>query len=152
MQRVRTLCLRTPDGARFLMFLRITASGSAPLATLRPILLHLRDPSKISQLHHRIIEILNQGSSQAMLPNVVVAECTSEKTTDISFELRRSITTHLFGWDFVCSQRLRYFVACFCQVCERSVILLVDCRRFVFAPFSNLAHPVFGLTVLLGSL
>ena len=92
------------------------ATGETPLATLRPIFLHLRDPARISKLHSRILEVLYQAPSQEKPPNGVIPVITSQKTADISRELRSSLAAHLFGWDFVHLQRLRYSVASFCKV------------------------------------
>ncbi|RPD64172.1 hypothetical protein L227DRAFT_571740 [Lentinus tigrinus ALCF2SS1-6] len=92
-----------------------SVSGEAPISILRPVLLHLREPSRIARLHPRILDILHRQPFNGVDATIAVPTYSGDWTTELSCELRRSLTTQLFGWGSIQSQRMRYTVAVFCQ-------------------------------------
>ncbi|TFK90124.1 hypothetical protein K466DRAFT_638963 [Polyporus arcularius HHB13444] len=92
-----------------------SVSGEAPLSILRPLFLHLRDSSRIARLHPRLLDILYRQPPSGPDATIAVASYTGDWTSELSRELRRSLTTHIFGWSSIHSQRMRYAVAVFCQ-------------------------------------
>lgn len=97
-------------------------SGETPTSVLRPILLHLGDPNRLSRLHTRILDVLRQVPDNGANAAVVIPSDSDPGawTGAVSRELRRSLTAHLLGWDNIQSQRIRYAVAAFCQVRQLS--------------------------------
>ncbi|KAH9940878.1 transcription factor IIIC subunit delta N-term-domain-containing protein [Epithele typhae] len=89
------------------------AHGEAPISALRPILLHLRDANRIARLHSKILGVLTQNAAEQP-PEIQVPG--GSTWNDVSREVRESLTAHMFGWDAVHAQRLRYSVATFCEV------------------------------------
>ena len=89
------------------------------MSVLRSVYLHLRDASRLSRLHTRILDALSQPQSTGAHPDIVVPRYAGEWTSAVSSELRTSLTAHLFGWNNIRSQRLRYAAAAFCHVCPR---------------------------------
>ncbi|PIL25172.1 hypothetical protein GSI_13061 [Ganoderma sinense ZZ0214-1] len=94
---------------------RAANSGETPISTLRSIFLHLRDPVRLSRIHSDVLNALHQGQPTGASADINVPSYAGEWTADVSRELRESLTTHLFGWDSIQSQRKRYAVALFCQ-------------------------------------
>ncbi|KAI0695325.1 putative zinc-finger of transcription factor IIIC complex-domain-containing protein [Cerioporus squamosus] len=92
-----------------------SVSGEAPISMLRPLFLHLRDPSRVARLHSRILEVLYRQPFNGADANIVVPVYAGDWTLELCCELRRSLTTQLFGWSSIQSQRMRYAVALFCQ-------------------------------------
>ncbi|KAI0794108.1 transcription factor IIIC subunit delta N-term-domain-containing protein [Fomes fomentarius] len=92
-------------------------SGETPTSVLRPILLHLGDPNRLSRLQTRILDVLRQVPDNGANAAVVIPSYSDPGawTGAVSRELRRSLTAHLLGWDSIQSQRIRYAVAAFCQ-------------------------------------
>ncbi len=62
-----------------------------------------------------VLNALYQDSATGAGADINIPPYAGEWTADISRELRESLTTHLFGWDIIQSQRIRYAVAIFCQ-------------------------------------
>ncbi|KAI0741644.1 transcription factor IIIC subunit delta N-term-domain-containing protein [Daedaleopsis nitida] len=89
--------------------------GEAPTSALRSTLLHLRDAKRLSRLHSRILETLHQLPHDGIAPDFVIPPYTGEWTAHLSNALRTSMTAHLFGWDTIQSQRIRYGISVFCQ-------------------------------------
>ncbi|KAI1793486.1 transcription factor IIIC subunit delta N-term-domain-containing protein [Ganoderma leucocontextum] len=94
---------------------RATSSGETPISILRPIFLHLRDPARVSRLHTDVLDVLYQVPPDGARANIDIPPYAGDWTADVSREWRESLTTHLFGWDIILSQRIRYAVAIFCQ-------------------------------------
>ena len=94
----------------------VPATGQAPLATLRSILLHLRDPERLSRVQGRLLEYLAQRQVPDDTQDILLAPWQGELTADLRQQLRKSFRTHLFGRDTLLSQRLSIMLAAFCQV------------------------------------
>ncbi|KAI0675674.1 putative zinc-finger of transcription factor IIIC complex-domain-containing protein [Trametes maxima] len=92
-------------------------SGKAPIAHLRSILLHLRDPHRIVRLHGRILDALRDIPIGETMPVYAIPPCEGGRGSELSGEFVKSLSTHLFGWDSIQSLRMRYTVASFCQGC-----------------------------------
>ncbi|KAI0331648.1 hypothetical protein GY45DRAFT_1369805 [Cubamyces sp. BRFM 1775] len=92
-----------------------TATGQAPIYRLRPILVHLRDPQRIVRLCERILDTLRNAPFREPVPSFAMPIYAGAQGPELPRDLARSLTTHLFGWDGVLSERLRYSVAAFCQ-------------------------------------
>ncbi|KAI0358005.1 hypothetical protein OH77DRAFT_1449501 [Trametes cingulata] len=89
--------------------------GEAPVSQLRAILLHLRDAQRLARLHTRILDILYQPVVAEAVPDFVIPTYEGDWGVELSRDFVRSLTTHLFGWSSVQSQRIRHAVAAFCQ-------------------------------------
>ncbi|KAI8969373.1 putative zinc-finger of transcription factor IIIC complex-domain-containing protein [Trametes punicea] len=92
-----------------------SATGEAPMSRLRPIFVHLRDSRRIARLHGRILDTLHHAPLREPLPNIAVPVHAGEAGAELTRQFVSSLSTHLFGWDGVLSERLRYAVAAFCQ-------------------------------------
>ena len=96
-----------------------TAGGETPLSALRPIFSQLRDTMRLTRIYSRILKALYQIQSGGVL-DFHIPPYAGDWSLDVSRELRKSLTTHLFGWNSIQSLRMRYAVAVFCQVCGPS--------------------------------
>ena len=68
------------------------------------------------RLCERILDTLRNAPFREPAPRFAMPTCTGAQSVELSRDLARSLATHLFGWDGVLSERLRYSVAAFCQV------------------------------------
>ncbi|OSD04865.1 hypothetical protein PYCCODRAFT_1443665 [Trametes coccinea BRFM310] len=92
-----------------------SATGQAPIDRLRPILVHLRDPQRLARLHERIIDILHHAPFRDPIPDIALHARASDAEVELTPGFGNSLATHLFGWNGVLSERLRYAIAVFCQ-------------------------------------
>ncbi|KAI0766669.1 putative zinc-finger of transcription factor IIIC complex-domain-containing protein [Trametes elegans] len=92
-----------------------SGTGEAPIARLRSILLHLRDPQRIARLYTRVLDVLHHAPFTAPPPNFNIPPYEGDWGSEFSRDFAQSLSTHLFGWDSVLSQRMRYAVAAFCK-------------------------------------
>ncbi|TBU30572.1 putative zinc-finger of transcription factor IIIC complex-domain-containing protein [Dichomitus squalens] len=91
------------------------SSGETPLSALRAILWQLRESVRIPRIHSGILKVLYQIPLSGALADFHIPPYAGDWTSDVSREVRESLTTHLFGWDSTQSLRMRYAVAVFCQ-------------------------------------
>ncbi|GBE86530.1 hypothetical protein SCP_0904090 [Sparassis crispa] len=91
------------------------AAGQGPISLLRPTFLHLLDSERLSRLRTKLLELVQRSQPLEDLVQIVVTPCTAELTPQVRYDFRRSLFTHLFGWDVVLRQRMRLKVAEFCQ-------------------------------------
>ncbi|GLB40900.1 putative transcription factor IIIC subunit delta N-term [Lyophyllum shimeji] len=88
-----------------------TAAGLAPLYLLRPFFFRLRDRTKLSALHLRILEVLKLGPDDHSVH--VTVPSWPKMTPEFRSTFRRSLTQHLFGRDILLSLRMRLSLADF---------------------------------------
>lgn len=99
----------------------ILGAGEGPVSLLRPFLVHLRDPRRLSRLQAGILDLLQPSPDPFSRTPVNFPEISGELSKELRLDLRRSIATHLFGWDALLCQRMRFSLAEFCQVCHALV-------------------------------
>src|SRR5882757_6757864 len=91
------------------------ASASAPVHHLRALMLYLRNNARFTALCPRILEILSQVPPD-QTTSIVLPPWTQGSTDDLRLQLRKSLTTHLFGWPNLLSLRMRLSIADMCWV------------------------------------
>lgn len=92
-----------------------TVLGDAPIHILRPVYMHLRKNGTLHQIHPRILDVLRHyGDDDSS--NAIIPLSSTGLTPDIKLQLRKSLTSHLFGWDNLLALRMRLAVADFCWV------------------------------------
>ncbi|OCH96338.1 hypothetical protein OBBRIDRAFT_787420 [Obba rivulosa] len=90
-------------------------SGETPLAMLRSAFLHLRDPSRLHELRTGLLQIIQQPGALENGAKILLHPYSGDLSPDTRQQLRRSLSTHLFGWAPVLSSRLKLTLADFCQ-------------------------------------
>jgi hypothetical protein len=103
------------------------ASGCVPLHLLRPIFLHFGKSERFQHLLGFIFQVLQQPFDDESVNVVVAPWSAGGLVPELKADFRRSLTTHLFGWDNLLSLRMRLSVADLCWVSiffgSRSLIL-----------------------------
>ncbi|KAJ8588488.1 hypothetical protein M405DRAFT_740181 [Rhizopogon salebrosus TDB-379] len=101
-------------------FAEISSSGGAPIHHLRALMLHLRNNVHFTALCPRVLEILSQVPPD-QTPAIVLPPWTQGSNDDLRLQLRKSLTTHLFGWPNLLSLRMRLSIADLCwKLCKDS--------------------------------
>lgn len=92
------------------------ASGCVPLHLLRPIFLHFEKSERFQQLLGFVFQVLQQPFDDDSVNIVVAPWSAGGLVPELKADFRRSLTTHLFGWDNLLSLRMRLSVADLCWV------------------------------------
>ncbi|KAH9943814.1 transcription factor IIIC subunit delta N-term-domain-containing protein [Amylocystis lapponica] len=89
-------------------------SGQSPISVLRPVFLHLRDPPKLLRLDGDLAQILQPTSLEDFI-QVIVPPYTGQLTSELRKQFGRSFSTHIYGWDALMSERMKFVVSEFCR-------------------------------------
>ncbi|THH15736.1 hypothetical protein EW146_g4774 [Bondarzewia mesenterica] len=126
------IILKTIDSAN-------AASGSAPIALLRPLFFHLQNRGRLYELQPRILEILR--NTPVNEPHSFLDPVTSDQLTDDARKsIRRSLTQHLFGYNSLLSLRLRLAVADFCWKNAASPQAQAECGAVAQGLLNTISH------------
>ncbi|KAF9220011.1 hypothetical protein BS17DRAFT_854039 [Gyrodon lividus] len=122
------------------------ATRSAPLHRLRPLLLHLCNTGRFTELCPRLLEALNQ-IPQDDSTAVVVPAWSQGLGAELQLQLRRSFATHLFGWDGLLSLRMRLSVADMCWRLCKDAELRVGCGQVAQNQLAAISHRILRILV-----
>jgi general transcription factor 3C polypeptide 4 len=91
------------------------AVGDAPIHSLRSVYMHLRKNGTLRQIHSRVLDILRLYDDDDS-SDVIVPPSSTGLTSGMRLQFRKSLTSHLFGWDKLLVLRMKLAVADFCWV------------------------------------
>lgn len=99
-----------------LILMSCAATRATPLHQLRPLLSHLCNTGRFAEVCPRLLEVLDrpppdESHTMSVPPSFQVAGA------ELQRQLRKSLATHLFGWNGLHSLRMRLSVADMCWVC-----------------------------------
>jgi len=95
------------------------STGQSPIASLRPVFLHLQDPAIITRLHSRIFHVLRSADRARSSSSNSLPSWSGELDSQFRSAFRTSLVAQLFN-SGLHVQRLRVSVARFCQVHAQS--------------------------------
>lgn len=127
---------RTLDLSLVIRCLDGEASGSAPIHHLRALMLHLRSNARFAAVCPQVLEILSQVPPD-QTTTIVLPSWTQGSNDDLRPQLRKSLTTHLFGWPNLLSLRMRLSIADLCWVRELRASNLVHLQYFVHRNYAR---------------
>ncbi|OJA09194.1 hypothetical protein AZE42_00702 [Rhizopogon vesiculosus] len=124
----------------------VLPSGSAPVHHLRALMLHLRNNARFTALCPRILEILSQVPPD-QTTSIVLPPWTQGSTDDLRLQLRKSLTTHLFGWPNLLSLRMRLSIADMCWKLCKDPEMQVQCGQVAQGLLAAISHCVLRIQV-----
>ncbi|OAX44098.1 hypothetical protein K503DRAFT_706991 [Rhizopogon vinicolor AM-OR11-026] len=122
------------------------ASASAPVHHLRALMLYLRNNARFTALCPRILEILSQVPPD-QTTSIVLPPWTQGSTDDLRLQLRKSLTTHLFGWPNLLSLRMRLSIADMCWKLCKDPEMQVQCGQVAQGLLAAISHCVLRILV-----
>ncbi|KAJ7176800.1 putative zinc-finger of transcription factor IIIC complex-domain-containing protein [Mycena filopes] len=115
-------------------------SGFSPAHLLRPLFFKL-NPSKLNELHSRILGILNPNLPDHAA-SIDIEPWTGELIPELRREFRDSITRHLYGWDSMLSLRMRLGLADFAWKASESPEKRDMCGSIAQTLLNHISHRV----------
>ncbi|KAF5309828.1 hypothetical protein D9619_010322 [Psilocybe cf. subviscida] len=119
-------------------------SGLAPLHVLRPLLIHLRDRSRLARLHARLLQILRMQAPTDNAAKVVAPPTWDGGALSEGFrqQFRASLATSLFGWDDLLSLRMRLSLADFAWKLSSSEDRQAECGVVAQGLLGSISHRI----------
>ncbi|KAG2040160.1 putative zinc-finger of transcription factor IIIC complex-domain-containing protein [Suillus americanus] len=121
-------------------------SGSAPIHHLRALMLHLRSNARFAALCPQVLEILSQVPPD-QTTTIVLPSWTHGLNDDLRPQLRKSLTTHLFGWHNLLSLRMRLSIADLCWKLCKDPEMQAQCGQVAQGLLAAISHCVLRVLV-----
>lgn len=122
------------------------ASGSAPIHHLRALMLHLRSNARFAAVCPQVLEILSQVPPDQTTA-IVLPSWTQGSNDDLRPQLRKSLTTHLFGWPNLLSLRMRLSIADLCWKLCKDPEMQAQCGQVAQRLLAAISHCVLRVLV-----
>lgn len=122
------------------------ASGSAPIHHLRALMLYLRSNARFAALLPQVLDILSQVPPN-QTTSIVLPSWTQGLNDDLRPQLRKSLTTHLFGWPNLLSLRMRLSIADQCWKLCKDPEMQAQCGQVAQGLLAAISHCVLRILV-----
>lgn len=122
------------------------ASGNAPIHHLRALMLHLRSNTRFAALCPQVLTILSQVPSD-QTTTMVLPSWTQGLNDDLRLQLRKSLSTHLFGWPNLLSLRMRLSIADLCWKLCKDPEMQAQCGQVAQGLLATISHCVLRILV-----
>lgn len=120
--------------------------GSAPIYHLRALMLHLRSNARFAALLPQVLEILSQVAPD-QTTTIVLPSWTEGSGDDLRPQLRKSLTTHLFGWPNLLSLRMRLSIADLCWKLCKDPEMQTQCGQVAQGLLAAISHCVLRVLI-----
>ncbi|KAF8962108.1 transcription factor IIIC subunit delta N-term-domain-containing protein [Flammula alnicola] len=119
-----------------------TSSRLSPLHTLRPFLLHLRNPARLDVLHSKLLEILQSKLQTDHSTKVHTHPWEGDLDLETRLKFRIGLTTNLFGWDDLLSLRMKLSLADFAWKLSSTEEHRSECGVVAQSLLNSISHRV----------